>query len=45
MKQMNFNFPLPAGYIIRFVAYITVKGRRLYAKDYGKRAWPLLVKA
>lgn len=45
MKQMSFDFPIPNGYVVRFVAYITVKGRRLYAKAYGKRAWPILVKA
>lgn len=44
MKQMKFDFPLPEKHVIRFVAYITVKGRRLYASAYGKRAWPILVK-
>ena len=45
MEQMSFDFPIPAGYIIRFSAYRTVKGRRLYVKEYGIRAWPMLVKA
>ena len=44
MEQLKFNFPLPDGHTIKFVAYITVKGKRLYAKAYGKRAWPILVK-
>jgi len=44
MKQMKFNFPLPDGYMIKFSAYKTVNGKRLYAKAYGYRAWPLLVK-
>jgi hypothetical protein len=45
MEQLKFNFPIPDGYTVKFVAYITVKGgKRLYAKAYGKRAWPILVK-
>lgn len=24
-----------------FVAYITIKGKRYYAKDYGKKAFPI----
>lgn len=28
-----------------FVAYITVKGRRLYAHAYGYKAWAIWVKA
>ena len=31
MEQLKFNFPIPEGYVVRFVAYITVKGKRLYA--------------
>lgn len=45
MEQLKFNFPIPDGYVIKFVAYITIKGKRLYVKAYGKRAWPILVKA
>lgn len=45
MVQLKFNFPIPDGYVVKFVSYITVKGKRLYAKAYGKRAWPILVKA
>lgn len=44
MEQLKFNFPIPDGHVVKFVAYITVKGKRLYAKAYGKRAWPILVK-
>lgn len=45
MEQLKFDFPIPEGYIVKFVAYRTVNGKRLYAKAYGKRAWPILVKA
>lgn len=45
MEQLKFNYPIPDGYVVKFVAYITVNGKRLYAKAYGKRAWPILVKA
>ena len=44
MEQLKFDFPVPDGYVVKFVAYITVKGKRLYAKTYGKRAFPILVK-
>lgn len=37
--------PVPDGYVLKFVPYITVKGKVLYAKAYGKRAWPILVKS
>jgi len=36
--------PVPEGYEVRFVAFITVNGKRLYAKACGKRAFPILVK-
>ncbi len=42
--QMDFGFPIPEGYIVKFVAYITKNGKRLYAKAYGKRAFSILVK-
>lgn len=36
---------IPKGYHVVFVAYITLKsGRRIYARQYGKRAFPILVK-
>lgn len=44
MEQLSFNFPIPDDHEVKFVAFITVKGRRLYARAYGKRAWPILVK-
>ena len=33
------------GYTLLFVRWITVKGRRLYASAYGKKAWAIWVKA
>ncbi|WP_160172439.1 hypothetical protein [Caballeronia sordidicola] len=45
MEKLKRNFTVPDGYVVKFVAYITVDGKRLYAKTYGKRAWPILVKA
>jgi hypothetical protein len=46
MEQLKLNLPIPDGYVIKFVAFITTKtGKRLYAKTFGKRAWPILVKA
>jgi hypothetical protein len=44
MKQLELDFPIPDGYKIAFRAWITVKGRRIYAKAYGLRAFPILVK-
>ncbi|MBI5491563.1 MAG: hypothetical protein HY893_01375 [Deltaproteobacteria bacterium] len=29
---------------IRFVAFITRDGKRLYARDFGKKAWPIRVR-
>jgi hypothetical protein len=44
-EQLSFNYPVPEGYEMKFVSFITTKsGKRLYAKAYGKRAWPILVK-
>ena len=46
MQQMKFELPIPEGYVVKFVAFITLKnGKRIYAKAYGKRAFPLIVKA
>jgi hypothetical protein len=43
-KQLSFNFPIPEGYKVVFRAFITLKnGTVIYAKNYGKRAFPLLV--
>ena len=44
-KQLKLDIPIPPGYVIRFVAYITLRnGKRLYAKACGCRAFPLIVK-
>jgi hypothetical protein len=43
MEKKTFP-PVPDGYKLKFVAFITVKGKRLYARACGKRAWPILVK-
>lgn len=46
MTQRNLPLSVPKGYVVRFVAYITLKnGKRLYAKACGKRAFPIVVKA
>lgn len=43
--QTKLPLPIPPGYALRFVAFITLKdGWRLYAKACGKRAFPILVK-
>lgn len=45
-QQLKLSLPVPEGYVIKFVAWITLKnGKRLYAKACGKRAFPLIVKA
>lgn len=44
MKQLRFNFPIPEGYTVVFRPWITLKnGKKLYAAQVGKRAFPLLV--
>lgn len=44
--QQKLPLSIPQGYVLRFVAYITLKnGKRLYAKACGKRAFPMIVKA
>jgi hypothetical protein len=36
--------PIPAGYRLIYRAWYTDRdGYRVYAKDYGKRGWPLIV--
>jgi hypothetical protein len=43
---MGASSPAPAGYRYIFRAWIRLKdGRILWARDYGYRAWRLLVKA
>lgn len=45
MKQMKLPLEVPEGYQVRFVAYITQKnGTRLYAKQCGKKAFPIVVR-
>lgn len=46
MQQQKLKLDVPEGYVLKFVAYITLKnGQRLYAKACGKRAFPIVVKA
>jgi hypothetical protein len=46
MKQLNFGFPIPDGYVVVFRASITLKnGKVLYAKQFGIRGFPILVPA
>lgn len=45
MTQTKIDLPVPEGYMLRFVAYVTLKnGKRLYAKSIGKKAFPIYVK-
>lgn len=45
-KQLNLAFPVPEGHVVKFVAFITLKnGVRLYAKQIGKKAFPIVVPA
>ena len=45
-KQLKLDLPIPDGYEVKFVAFITTKGgKRLYAKQFGKRAFPIIVKS
>ena len=44
MKQQTFKFPIPDGFTVVFRPWITLKnGKRLYASQIGKRAFPLIV--
>lgn len=44
MKQLDFGFPIPEGYEVVFRPFITLKnGTVIWAKQYGKRAFPILV--
>ncbi|MDA8261126.1 MAG: hypothetical protein M0Z99_36725 [Betaproteobacteria bacterium] len=43
--QQRFNVPVPAGMKLIFRPFITLKnGRKVWAWQRGKRAFPLLVK-
>ena len=45
-KQLKLDLPIPEGYEVKFVASITTKrGHRIYAKNYGFRAFPIVVKS
>lgn len=44
-KQLKLDLPLPDGYEVRFVAFITTKGgKRIYARQYGRKAFPIVVR-
>lgn len=46
MTQLSFNFEIPPGMKVIFRPYITLKnGKRLWAYQVGKKAFPLLVRA
>ncbi len=45
MKQLDFGFPIPEGYEVIYRAFITLKnGTVIYAKQYGIRGFPILVR-
>lgn len=43
-KQLKLDLPLPDGYVLKFVASRMTKRGRIYAKNYGFRAFPIIVK-
>ena len=44
-QQLKLALPVPEGYEIRFVASITLRnGKKLFAKQFGKKAFPIVVK-
>lgn len=46
MKQLKLTLPIPDGYVLIFRPYRDLKsGKRIYAKTYGYRAFPMLIKA
>lgn len=46
MKQLRLALPIPDGYVLIFRPYRDLKnGKRIYAKTYGLRAFPMVVKA
>ena len=46
MKQLKLALPLPDGFVLIFRPYRDLKnGKRIYAKTYGYRAFPMVVKA
>lgn len=45
MKQLKLPLNVPEGYEVRFVASITQKnGKKLYASQFGKKAFPIIVR-
>lgn len=46
MQQLKLALPIPDGYVLIFRPYRDLKnGRRIYAKTYGFRVFPMIVKA
>lgn len=46
MKQQKLALPIPQGYVLVFRPYRALKnGKRIYAKTYGLRAFPMLIKS
>ena len=43
-KQQQLALPIPDGHELIFRPYITKDGKRIYAKAYGLKAFPLIVK-
>jgi hypothetical protein len=43
-RQKQLPLPLPPGHEIKFVAWITKNGKRIYARTLGFKAFPLVVK-
>jgi hypothetical protein len=45
MQQLKLPLPLPEGYELIFRPYRDLKsGKRIYAKTYGFRAFPMVIK-
>ena len=45
MKQLKLPLEVPEGYEVRFVAFVTRNGKRVYASQFGKKAFPIVVKS
>lgn len=46
MSQLKLPLEIPAGYKVIFRPYITLRnGKKLWARQVGKRAFPLIVKS
>jgi hypothetical protein len=44
VKQLKLPLPIPEGYQLVFRPWITLKnGTKLFARQFGKRAFPLVV--